>query len=1636
MLKKTFLLGILFFLINTAFSQNYNWITPNQTYLKLYISDDGIYRINKIDFTNAGINTGSIDPRTVKVYYNGNQIPAYFFGEQDGVFDDSDYLDFYGTRNYGGLTNYYDSYNQVSYTKDEYLNIYSDTSAYWIGWGGSNGLRYSDYGYTSSSTYPLDYYYSKYHFEKDLVYSLGESWSSSDYRNFSNDLFLGEGWYWRIMNFNNTQTDTFSTPLKTLNTQNCLLKIFAYPINRSTSVYNEHRIILKINNNTFPDTLVSDDFNRFDTTIIFPSSYLNQSGVNNYSIRYFPSAFTTGQIYLDFLEILYPHSFSFDNNSVRFTSTLPDTNTVTFKIKGYNISNPVDIYDIKNNYRIINNQVSNDTLIFSGKANGQYEIYNKVITKKPFRIKQRQVPDLVSSSNGVDYLIIYNKLFESQAEQLRQHRANHNSFRSVKTEIEDIYDIFNYGMENPVAIRNYTKYIYNNWQAPKIKFLCLFGRGSLDPKKNMASSQYWQNFVPVYGNPPADGYFGNVNDGSFTYYWHFSIGRIPVISTQEAQFAVNKIIAYDNEPINTWVKEPIFITSGTDRSSEIEFMSKSEYFINSFITPRPISSLPVKIYKNDSAGYATFNLRDSTKNSINRGGLLVNYIGHSGDTKWENVLDDPSILTNGSKLPLIFSMTCFTGRNATADLRSFGESFFFNANGGAIGFVGTTGWSFSGSGNDFNGYLIQSLAQDSVRYFGDIVKYANNVMKADSLSFPVRNTINCYNFIGDPASKLILPTHPEFDINLSDYNISTPYPVVGENITLNVNPKNLGIFADSCKIRFRLNKFNQFYRQKDTVMYNFAYRNSVNINFKIDTTGLFEASIVLDPDNWYPLDIKTNNSISFPIVLKNSSFIPLKPIDNSLIRYDSLIFVGLNPQINLVNNNVKVILELDTTNSFNSPLKRTFFKTNLSGVISKFYSPVPILDTNILYFWRSLVIINNDSSGWSEIKKFYYKPGIKNNTRDISSNTNRDNSKYSPSVPDYDTIVTINKKSFKQFQDNISNISLDSGNMKLSGFTGNLFVRSLGTNAFEASYFIANNYMFLMDGGTNPGLNMLKVRKIDGKVLAFKNVWMSTTVSSDTALNFLNTFDSTQYLLTLNASLGITTYPFNAATKQKYRDFGSIYADSLPVLGWFHTWSFIGFLGAQHSQVSEQYHPYSPLLGWVESISQMSPQFSYTSGSLVSNIGPAQHWKNFQWDQVIYPNSSIAFDVYGVDRNNQTVLLYTNLTNNNLVSLDTLNAYQFPNLKLVTKLNIDTLSGTQSPLFKSLTLRYQPPAELVIDSIRLITPEPIISYGDEVRVKANYYNVGYTNAYGVIGNWYVYVNTGEKVVLKSDTLRSVLKIDSMSSSSALLTINYFPPNVRKFYGFVTLYFEVKGLGQQNDYYDYNNTAFVNIQIKNGPTMSKRIEVFADGVKLQGGEYVKQKPEIVIKSSGDENINFIETDSSAFKVFVNNNYVALQSNLDRLANKNSKGIDKKVSKQNQSSLTFYPDLKNGENILKFIMKTSDGNSFDTVNYSVLVSNELLLKELTNYPNPMKGETNFLFTLTGATNPAGCKIKIYTVSGRLVKTINSSVNIGSNQISWDGRDNEGDYMANGVYFYQLIIEGDTNKESSIQKLVILK
>ncbi|MFZ4589603.1 MAG: C25 family cysteine peptidase [Ignavibacteria bacterium] len=1603
-----FLFVFLFINTGISISQNYNWITPNQTYLKMYVASDGIYRIDKSDFVNAGITVTTIDPRTVKVYYKGNQIPIYFFGEQNGTFDDADYFDFYGMRNYGGLTNAHDINNNVIYTTDEYNSLYSDTSAYFVGWGGAYGLRYTDYNNASSTAYPNDYYYQKLHFEQDLIYTLGQNVSGTDYGNFSNDKYIGEGWYWRLMQNSNFFDQLFNVNSLPSIPQQCRLKIFAYPVNQSTTITNEHRLTLTLNSTIQLDTLFRDNFNRFDTTVYFSSSLL-VNGNNTLRFKNSPLAsFTASRFNFDMFEVSYPRAFVFDSNAVNFNSDIADSTSKIFKIKGYNSANQLNIYDTKNGTRILNYTFSNDTLIFVGKGNGNYQIINKTISKKPFRAKQKQVPNLVTSSTGTDYLLVYNKLFETPAEQLRQYRNTHDGFRSFKAEIEDIYDVFNYGMEDPVAVRRFSKNVFDTWQTPKVRFICLFGRGSIDPKKNLASSVYYQNFIPVYGNPVTDGYFANINFGAFTYMHQISIGRLPAYTNQEAQDMVNKIIGYENQGLQKWIKQPLFITGGASTSEQLQFSAQSDYFINSYIIPAPTGSIPVKIYMNDTTGLVTYNYSDSIKNSINRGALTANFIAHAGNGYWDYVFEDPIILSNENRLPLIFSMTCFTGKIAEPNLRSYGEKYVTYSNKGAIGFIGTTGWSFSGTGNTYNDYLLNGLNLDTLRRLGEIMTFASQRLSPDSSSFAAKNTNNCYNLIGDPAAKLLLPVHPEFDINFNDYNISNLNPTLKENVNFQIYPKNLGTFADSCKIRFQLLRNNQNYRIKDTIIYNWSFIDSIKYSFSIDSLGIFTLKTILDYDNWYPADDKTNNQLVINLPTKNISYYPLKPVDNQSIRNDSLEFVGINPNYDLSKNSVKIIFQFDTTAFYNSSVKQTYFTSNINGVVTKFKARIPILDSNIVYYWRLNVVLNNDSLGWSSSKRFKV---------------------YFSASGNYDSSIALKLRDKNQINDNlIMNLSSDSNLFRMQIFNSQIYARSQLHLAYGPTYITVNMRNYTFDNLTR-GLNAAKVSKITGQIFEVRNFRINSTLSTDSLLNFLNSFDSLKYLIFVKnySSPGGTVLPLNVINKIK--EFGSTAVDSVGSFAGYNTWAFIGYLGANASQKREKFTLY-PGGGADPSpaFTEMRPVFMYPSGSITQTFGPAQTWQNFNWAQDVYPNSSLYFDVYGIKRNNQDTLLMSNVTTYNNVNLSGINAYQYPYLKLITRLAIDTVSGYQSPVFKGISLNYVGPPEIALDNNSIFKSDSIVSMGDSIGIGGSYYNVGYVPLNGHVRSFYALDAANNKVLLRSDTILSQLKVDSSLFVKATFKVNGLPIH-KKYNNQVSIVLEVNALNQ-NDIYDYNNSVISTFFVK-GSITDLNTEVYSDGIKLFGNDYVRSNPDMLIKLSGKSVDELLTSDTSVFRIMLNNQFISLNPGNSKANTKTN--LIKETEKGNLI-LKFTPQLQNGLNDLKLI--TYKNNAYDTAKFVLNVTNETSLKDVNNYPNPMKTQTTFSFTLTGNQLPTECKIKIYSVAGRVIKEIIVPASIGFNQISWDGRDADGDYIANGVYMYRVVFKGTTDVISDIKKLAVLK
>ncbi|MBT6699188.1 MAG: T9SS type A sorting domain-containing protein, partial [Flavobacteriales bacterium] len=119
---------------------------------------------------------------------------------------------------------------------------------------------------------------------------------------------------------------------------------------------------------------------------------------------------------------------------------------------------------------------------------------------------------------------------------------------------------------------------------------------------------------------------------------------------------------------------------------------------------------------------------------------------------------------------------------------------------------------------------------------------------------------------------------------------------------------------------------------------------------------------------------------------------------------------------------------------------------------------------------------------------------------------------------------------------------------------------------------------------------------------------------------------------------------------------------------------------------------------------------------------------------------------------------------------------------------------------------------------------------------------------------------------------------------------------------------------------------------------------------------------------------------------------------------------------------------------------NNSSEATLEFVVAETEDFVIEHLLNYPNPFTTNTSFYFEHNRPNQNLEVQIQIFTVSGKLVKTINSlqsNTGFRVGPISWDGRDDFQDNIARGTYIYKLKVK-DMNGEfiEKLEKLVILK
>ena len=146
---------------------------------------------------------------------------------------------------------------------------------------------------------------------------------------------------------------------------------------------------------------------------------------------------------------------------------------------------------------------------------------------------------------------------------------------------------------------------------------------------------------------------------------------------------------------------------------------------------------------------------------------------------------------------------------------------------------------------------------------------------------------------------------------------------------------------------------------------------------------------------------------------------------------------------------------------------------------------------------------------------------------------------------------------------------------------------------------------------------------------------------------------------------------------------------------------------------------------------------------------------------------------------------------------------------------------------------------------------------------------------------------------------------------------------------------------------------------------------------------------------------------------------------------------------QSGKVIYPftGLSEGHHSVTFKVWDVYNNSSEArLEFNVTSSTKLTLTHVLNYPNPFTTSTKFFFEHNKPCMPLVVQIQIYTISGKLIKTIRNDIQCDgyrSDNITWDGLDDYGDRIGRGVYVYRLKVHApDGSEADKFEKLVVLR
>ena len=1267
-------------------------------------------------------------------------------------------------------------------------------------------------------------------------------------------------------------------------------------------------------------------------------------------------------------------------------------------------------------------------------------------------------------------------------------------------EIQDIYDEFSYGLLDPYAIKNLISYIFNNWTSPAISYVVLFGDMSYDYRKlSSLNRPNFIPSIPYharpYGQAASDNNFVAIV-GTDDVLPDLAIGRISCETVDEAEILVNKILNYPDDNGKAWKQNILLMSSGQNLQDEnyFQFNNSNIFLDNVFLKPNGLISAKIFRFPNDSTQIPFQGDGPEIRAGFNSGAVIASYYGHGGGYQWDLVFnnDDIYLLQNGGRLPFVSSVTCYTAHFDNQDV--FGEQFNKVPGKGSIAFWGSSGLTFWSAGKSLNEKFFNQVFNNKIYIIGKAILNSKSY-SGGSIS---ESQIALLTLLGDPVLKLALPDKPDFVVKSSDISINPKNPLKNDTIAVSVKIKNLGIIfpGDSVSVNLKVSDIDTSYSVDTVWVGSFGEIDSVIFRWTPQKGAYFNLEISVNQVN--PIeenDISDNYANSSFVVYDLGEPNIIKPIDGFIFNKDSVEFVFSDAGYYSLTD-LKYYIEIDTTINFKEPIIKSDLLSPNDGKLVWTINSLTIGH----YFWRTRIINADDSSRWSEIRVFtildssklgYYISDIllkslsQMNVNYIDSLKSLIINTYPlPPRPANNKLLDFYDISLPNDLHSISAITTDgsyfyighlayyAGPSKIYKFGTGLDGTIAGQNYGEIPGILVpiwHSIFYYEDnsGGnlyiaTGDAYSLLKVNPVSGdtsRVAVPDGLINSSDSKVHNGAFYINTDGRYVYNVSYIDENG--NFKYRLRTLDPLNNWSKIKEDLTPSGTSYG--NFTGFFVAENyfypyenyqegwmrrinlnSGIYEEewrsFEPYQGFYAWsydwsndivygsvfqtnfTPKIAKFIGKYFDAIGNIRSSVvGPSSKWNDFSYKINDFGNGG-SYSIFVNGLNNITKIWDTLAINpTTYFDLGFVDPNLYPFIKVQINL-VDSSYGTVNPIqIKNVGISYIPLPELLIARKNIISEPDTVLQGLSIILKTQISNIGYNQTKNVIIDYYISENENQ-----FDTVLFSNKTDILPFSQVELvdTIDTTPYLFRNF-------IKAKINYDGREFNTFNNSSENTFFVARDST-NPLFNITFDGREIINGDIISSEPEVIMTLEDNSPLPLTE---NLFTILHNNKSLRFSNSADSLR------FEYTPHPNSRAVITWTPKLEDGEHTLSIFAKDSSGNPFSSSNstYKFSVYNNPNLLQVYNYPNPFKDNTHFTFELRGINPPEEFKIKIFTVAGRLIRIIDvpiSSLHIGFNTIAWDGHDEDGDEIANGLYFYKIISKHGDEVKTATQKLAKIK